>query len=130
MSAASQFTPARNIRHDYFGLAVRLDVAVIVRVSNDRICVSDIYIFWIWPQRIKSDAEWTLQICRINFIDLGLALIFALSKHTDEVCPAFSDKYISVRSSADESWVLKARGEFLHLKAFWNDRHCTFGTFD
>src|ERR1700730_2586113 len=93
MSAPAQKSAAEKVRAQFFGWATRIQVAVLIRKTNNAIGVRDIKKFRIRPRRIKRDSERLVQI----FVGEKRRLPICTMNHFDLVNAALANKNLAVR---------------------------------
>jgi hypothetical protein len=94
-------------RHDDLLWAAGLQVASLVRESNDRIGVTDVDVRGLCAWRIKRDAERPIQPAREHFDFLRLAGGVEPSQHSDPVLSGFGDEEIAVWRRANNPRILE-----------------------
>ena len=119
MTAAAQPAAARQVRNNHLLVAPGLEVAALIRKTDDRVGVGDIDKARIGAGRIKGDAEGLAQVVGKDGGAVHLSVL-ALTQHLHPASSAFGHEQVAVGRSDNLARVGQSLGQQVHRKAGWH----------
>src|SRR5262245_24715612 len=121
LSAAGEFD-------DLFRFAFGFGLAGAIRQPHDRVGIADVDIFWLWPGRMKGDAERFLEIVDEDFVQLWFPVAIRIAQHPQTVRFALADEEVAIRRGDDDARLSEVARELGNLKSGGRFRPSAFGT--